>query len=225
MAACSVFNSRLSAVRLGNLPGLYDIHTNTMQLPSHMQPTRAVFEPVLDGDQPVAARSTRDDDAASGGSGGDNSAASPVVLTPESSASTPAHGPAAADSPAAPPRAPAPAAPSSSTAFPPLPSRVARNYFVVDTYMRNPGSGLASAAYDTPDPDDFLAPFRGLSAVSDEIRALLPPECRAEFDRARGQETAWRERWKEDRRREHETRRPLVIDRTVQPYSVAPRDV
>jgi chromatin structure-remodeling complex protein RSC7 len=181
----SVFNSRLSAIRAGNLVGLYDIHTNTMQVPSHMQPTRAVFEPVLPSSSKSSSSSSPRDDAA----------------TPNDTPTT------------------------TTTMFPPPDPKVTRNYLVLDTHYRSPPSGIASAAYEPPNPADILAPFRGLAAVSDEIKDLLPPECRVAFDDALAQETAWREQWDEAKAREAETRRPLIIDRTVQPYSVPLRDL
>ena len=44
----SRFNSSLAAARMTNLQGVYDIHTNVMQWPSHMQPTHARWEVVDD---------------------------------------------------------------------------------------------------------------------------------------------------------------------------------
>lgn len=60
----------LAERRRQNLEGLYDIHTNTMQYPQHMQPTHARWELVLDdltlddkphinGSGPEAANGTR----------------------------------------------------------------------------------------------------------------------------------------------------------------------
>lgn len=45
---CSRFNSMLAAARRENIHGVYDIHTNTMHWPSHMQPTHARWEVVRD---------------------------------------------------------------------------------------------------------------------------------------------------------------------------------
>ncbi|KIX03142.1 uncharacterized protein Z518_06693 [Rhinocladiella mackenziei CBS 650.93] len=46
----SRFNSMLTAARLENLHGVYDIHTNVMHWPAHMQPTHARWEVVDDED-------------------------------------------------------------------------------------------------------------------------------------------------------------------------------
>ncbi|EXJ87712.1 hypothetical protein A1O1_04637 [Capronia coronata CBS 617.96] len=48
----SRFNSMLTAARLENLNGVYDIHTNAMHWPGHMQPTHARWEVVDDSNPP-----------------------------------------------------------------------------------------------------------------------------------------------------------------------------
>ncbi|EXJ57377.1 hypothetical protein A1O7_07724 [Cladophialophora yegresii CBS 114405] len=44
----SRFNSQLAAARLDNRDGAYEIHTNVMQYPAHMQPTHARWEVIVD---------------------------------------------------------------------------------------------------------------------------------------------------------------------------------
>jgi chromatin structure-remodeling complex protein RSC7 len=44
----SLFNAALSQARKANFNGLYDIHTNNMQWPKHMQPTHARWEKVYE---------------------------------------------------------------------------------------------------------------------------------------------------------------------------------
>ncbi|KAI0860635.1 hypothetical protein F4860DRAFT_479013 [Xylaria cubensis] len=44
----SRFNAELAVVRRQNIAGVYDVHTNTMQYPSIMQPTHARIEQVID---------------------------------------------------------------------------------------------------------------------------------------------------------------------------------
>ncbi|KAI0172125.1 chromatin remodelling complex Rsc7/Swp82 subunit-domain-containing protein [Hypoxylon sp. FL1284] len=44
----SRFNSDIGAIRRLNLSGVYDVHTNMMQLPASMQPTQARFNQVAD---------------------------------------------------------------------------------------------------------------------------------------------------------------------------------
>ena len=105
-----------------------------------------------------------------------------------------------------------------SEVFPPLPSRVARNFLVTDIYLETPPSGVASSAYEHSDPSDFLADFRGLGAVSDDIKSLLPEECRKAFDDALEQEKSWKARWGPEA--EMARRREPIIDKSIVPYSM-----
>ncbi|KAK1755864.1 chromatin remodelling complex Rsc7/Swp82 subunit-domain-containing protein [Echria macrotheca] len=170
----SRFNSMINSMRRQNLNGVYEIHTNTMHYPQHMQPTRARIEQVAD-----------------------------------SSAET------------------------GSAAFPPLNPAISRNFLVMDTQMEMPPRGVAPAAY-TPAPfdpsapsqddsvPDFLAPFQGLRAVSDDIKELLPPECRKAFDDALKVELDW----VASRGTEATTtsRRAPVVDKAIVPYSTHPQN-
>jgi chromatin structure-remodeling complex protein RSC7 len=95
--------------------------------------------------------------------------------------------------------------------------------------METPPAGIAPAAYEVPfrtDPadykasysGDFLAPFRGLGSVSQEMRDLLPEECRREFDAAVEREGDWFARWGDEK--ETKSRRSPLIDKHIVPYSV-----
>lgn len=116
-----------------------------------------------------------------------------------------------------------------STVFAPLKPAISRNFLVMDTYMESPPAGILPAAYDVPfrtspadyeasAQADFLSPFRGLSAVSDEIRDLLPEECRQAFDQAQSQEKAWFSRWGNEA--DTTSRREPVVDKAIVPYSM-----
>ena len=118
-----------------------------------------------------------------------------------------------------------------STTFPPIKPSIARNFLVMDTHLETPPAGVSPAAYDVPfrtsradhaasAAADFLAPFRGLSAVSDEIRDLLPDECRAAFDAAREHEREWFGRWGDEK--DTMARRAPVVDKAIVPYPMAP---
>ncbi|KAF5021407.1 hypothetical protein F66182_6556 [Fusarium sp. NRRL 66182] len=159
----STFNASINAIRKLNNGGVYDIHTNVVQYPATMQPTRARIEQVAPEDE----EATR-----------------------------------------------------SSTVFPPIPAKMARNFFVVDTYFETSSAGVisASAVNDTAGSADFLASFQGLSAVSDEIKDLLPPECRESFDSALDKEAAWRLQWGPES--EKASRRQPIIDKAIVPYSM-----
>jgi chromatin structure-remodeling complex protein RSC7 len=55
----SRFNSTLSAMRMHNLQGVYDIHTNVMQYPAHMQPTHARWEVINDENDDSSEKEAR----------------------------------------------------------------------------------------------------------------------------------------------------------------------
>jgi chromatin structure-remodeling complex protein RSC7 len=107
-----------------------------------------------------------------------------------------------------------------STVFPPVPAKMARNFFVTDTYFETSSAGIisASAVDDTAGSADFLASFQGLSAVSDDIKDLLPPDCREAFDNAVVKETSYRSQWGPES--EKMSRRQPVIDKAIVPYSM-----
>lgn len=106
-----------------------------------------------------------------------------------------------------------------SAVFPPVSLKMARNFYVADTYLETPPAGLAPAAYDRDDPTDLLASFNGLGAVSDDIKDLLPPECRQAFETAVGNEQQWKARWGPEK--DNMSRREPVIDKAIVPYSMS----
>ncbi|RYP20484.1 hypothetical protein DL767_009438 [Monosporascus sp. MG133] len=104
--------------------------------------------------------------------------------------------------------------------FPPLDPKIPRNFKVVDTYMESPPAGVAPSAMEQREVPSFLAEFQGLGAVSDEIKDLLPPECRAAFDSALGKENEWKAKWGTESESAH--RREPIIDAAIVPYSKNP---
>ncbi|KAI6084504.1 chromatin remodelling complex Rsc7/Swp82 subunit-domain-containing protein [Hypoxylon rubiginosum] len=154
----SRFNAEIGAIRRLNLSGVYDVHTNMMQVPATMQPTQARFEQVRDS-----------------------------------------------------------AAPSDSARFPPLDSKIPRNFKVIDTYMQTPSASLPSAIYEQRDVPSFLAEFQGLGAVSKDILDELPNECRDAFFKAADKERDWKSNWGPEATMAH--RRPPIIDAAIVPYS------
>jgi len=105
-----------------------------------------------------------------------------------------------------------------STLFPPVPPKVARNFLVTDITLETPPAGISSASYSRPYgevPADFMAQFRGLSAVSDDIKDLLPPECRVAFDEALEHETQWHAKWGNEK--DKMARREPVVDKGIVP--------
>ncbi|KAK0760096.1 hypothetical protein N5P37_007176 [Trichoderma harzianum] len=102
--------------------------------------------------------------------------------------------------------------------FPPVPLKMSRNFSIIDTYFETPSAGGALAAVETSDPADFVSQFNGLSAVSDEIRDLLPPDCREAFNKAVQREEGWRSRWGSEAT--HMARKDPVIDKAIVPYNM-----
>jgi chromatin structure-remodeling complex protein RSC7 len=122
-----------------------------------------------------------------------------------------------------------PAAAPPSTIFPAVKPSISRNFLIMDTHLETPPAGVAAAAYDVPfrtsRPDhepsaaaDFLSPFRGLRAVPDDIRDLLPDECRQAFDGAKDKEDGWFARWGDEA--QVTSRREPVVDKAIVPYSM-----
>lgn len=103
--------------------------------------------------------------------------------------------------------------------LPPVPLKMTRNFYITDTYLETPPAGIAPSVYDKSDKTDFLASFNGLGAVPDDVKALLPPECRAAFDAAVDNETGWKAKWGPES--EKMSRRQPVIDKAIVPYSMS----
>lgn len=156
----SQFNAEIGAIRRSNNKGVYDIHTNMVQFPASMQPTRARIEQIADST----------------------------------------------------------VAPTNSKIFTPLNPKIPRNFKVIDTVMETPSTGIAATAYPgAKDVPPFLKDFQGLGAISDEIKELLPPECRKAFEDALEKENDWKGKWGTESEATH--RRAPIIDAHIVPYS------
>ncbi|KLU84683.1 chromatin structure-remodeling complex protein RSC7 [Magnaporthiopsis poae ATCC 64411] len=111
------------------------------------------------------------------------------------------------------------AAEASTTLFKPLPPNIPR---LSSHYSNRQTLITPLASYDLRpseigggDSADFLSPFRGLAAVSDDIKDLLPPGCRAAFDEAVAREKGWHARWGPEK--EVTCRRDPIIDKAIVP--------
>ncbi|OAA49446.1 nuclear localization protein [Metarhizium rileyi] len=111
------------------------------------------------------------------------------------------------------------AATKGSAKFPPVPLRMARNFLVMDTYCEGTPRNSASVPLGNVTPADFVAPFNGLGSVADEVKDLLPPECRGAFDEALGADVEFQSRWGTEK--EKMSRRDPVIDKAIVPYSMS----
>jgi chromatin structure-remodeling complex protein RSC7 len=77
--------------------------------------------------------------------------------------------------------------------LPPVKPFYSRNFMVVDTvYETAPASNLGVPG---PDGEIYDMGFNGLSSVSDDIKADLPPECLKAFEEALAKEKAWKSKW------------------------------
>ncbi|TVY35587.1 Chromatin structure-remodeling complex subunit [Lachnellula subtilissima] len=81
------------------------------------------------------------------------------------------------------------------TMFTPIDPVISRNYMVVDTVFEAPPYNYPSRLVPGPDGDSFDIGFNGLSGVSDDVKACLPPDCRAAFEEALEKETQWKNKW------------------------------
>lgn len=95
---------------------------------------------------------------------------------------------------------------------------MSRNFYITDTMYESSDAGIISGANSQAESADFLHAFSGLSAVSDDIKDLLPAECRKAFDRAVEKEAAFRAQWGLEA--EHASRLQPVIDKAIVPYSM-----
>jgi chromatin structure-remodeling complex protein RSC7 len=80
-----------------------------------------------------------------------------------------------------------------SSIFPPVKPLYSRNFRIVDTAYES----APSVQYGIPglDGDVYDIGFNGISSVSDEIKAELPPECLAAFENALVKEKQWKSKW------------------------------
>jgi chromatin structure-remodeling complex protein RSC7 len=95
--------------------------------------------------------------------------------------------------------------------FTPVKPIYSRNYMIVDTvYESAPASNLGVPG---PDGDAYDLGFNGLSSVSEDIKAELPPECLKAFEAALEKEEQWKTRWGTESQSTH--RKAPAIDKGV----------
>jgi chromatin structure-remodeling complex protein RSC7 len=79
------------------------------------------------------------------------------------------------------------------TMFAPIPPIVSRNYMVIDTVFES--APITNPGVPGPDGEFFDLGINGLSSVSDEVKAELPPDCLEAFEKALAAEKEWKSRW------------------------------
>ena len=79
------------------------------------------------------------------------------------------------------------------TMFTPVKPIYSRNYMIVDTAYETPQ--YSNLGVPGPDGDVYDMGFNGLSSISDDIKAELPPECLVAFEEALAKELEWKNKW------------------------------
>lgn len=110
-------------------------------------------------------------------------------------------------------------------AFSPLSRNMAQNFLITDICLETPSVGVAPASYDRFksssigwETQGFMSPFQGLGAVSDDIKSLLPPDCRIAFNQAVENEESWFGQWGDEKTTM--CRREPIIDKAIVPYAM-----
>ncbi|GJC80431.1 chromatin structure-remodeling complex subunit rsc7 [Colletotrichum liriopes] len=101
----------------------------------------------------------------------------------------------------------------SNSAFPTVPSAVQRNFNVVDIVYETPRAGVQSAGRRPAEVPDFLKPFNGILAISDDIKSMLPPECRESLERHQADQREFESRFGDEK--DKMARGRLRIDKSV----------
>ena len=91
--------------------------------------------------------------------------------------------------------------------FTPIKPIYSKNYMIIDTvYESAPSTNLG-----VPGTGNFISDlgFNGLASVSDDIKAELPPECLAAFEKTLAKEMEWKSRWSTEKG-DAQRRQPII---------------
>ncbi|KIN01822.1 hypothetical protein OIDMADRAFT_103100 [Oidiodendron maius Zn] len=91
--------------------------------------------------------------------------------------------------------------------FTPIKPIYSKNYMIIDTvYESAPSTNLG-----VPGTGNFVSDlgFNGLASVSDDIKAELPPECMAAFEKTLAKEMEWKSRWSTEKG-DAQRRQPII---------------
>lgn len=92
---------------------------------------------------------------------------------------------------------------------------VQRNFNVVDIVYETPRAGVQSAGKRPDNVPDFLKPFNGILAIGDDLKALLPPECRESLERHQAEQREFETRFGDEK--DTMARGGLLIDKAIVP--------
>ncbi|KAI8154333.1 hypothetical protein KHU50_010587 [Colletotrichum sp. SAR 10_65] len=92
---------------------------------------------------------------------------------------------------------------------------VQRNFNVVDIVYETPRAGVQSAGKRPDNVPDFLQPFNGILAIGDDLKALLPPECRESLERHQAEQREFETRFGDEK--DTMARGGLLIDKAIVP--------
>lgn len=107
---------------------------------------------------------------------------------------------------------------TATAVFPQVSLKMARNFYVSDTYYEKPSKGINPSAYPSFGDSGAVNGPQGLTAISPELTKLLPPECLGAFETALANEKQWRARWQPQS--QATSRRQPIIDKAIVPYSM-----
>ncbi|TDZ20907.1 Chromatin structure-remodeling complex subunit rsc7 [Colletotrichum orbiculare MAFF 240422] len=102
-----------------------------------------------------------------------------------------------------------------TAAFPAVSAAVQRNFNVVDVVYETPRAGVQSAGKRPANVPDFLKPFNGILAIGDDLKSLLPPECRESLERHQAEQREFEERFGDEKNMM--ARGALQIDKAIVP--------
>ncbi|KAF6840398.1 chromatin remodelling complex subunit [Colletotrichum musicola] len=102
-----------------------------------------------------------------------------------------------------------------TAAFPTVPTAVRNNFNVVDIVYETPRAGIQSAGRRPADVPDFLKPFNGILAIGDDLKSLLPAECRESLECHQAEQREFEGRFGDEK--DSMARGYLQIDKAIVP--------
>jgi chromatin structure-remodeling complex protein RSC7 len=170
----SRFNSTLAEARRKNLEGVYDPYTNLMHYPKSTQPTHVRWEQVELNSPDADLSYTAKIENTKAATNGDIHMVNGTELALEEDSLQEK---------------------SKDTIFTPVAPIYSRNYAIVDTEFEAPKSSTFGIPGKDKEDYEYDVGPKGLTDVTDDVLAELPPECMEAFLIARAQEQQWKDKW------------------------------